>query len=298
MLSAIEASIETIPPELLQEIFKYLDLDDIIKLPPFITSRGLIASHDAFHQLKRVRVSIERESLNKLIQMSLHPVIAENVHVLTVSTDWLPDVKKQQYLEYVWERYYDEIANPLLRHPKLKFSMFDRWLKEKRCSDMSMHDHYRAFRAAVKDQQKLTKSVKAFVFFKDAINHFAKLTTIRIDNFPEEHLRLLLSGGYQYYKLDPQPKSHVIKTLFGVLVTAELDSLRRIEVYGTRGLEYSRLTDFTEDPEEPSTAALMETISALDGSDHDAEKLPKINVLRGKPCKIVFSSSKLTNNEE
>ena len=190
----------TLPSEILQKIFQYLPTMDIFNLPQRLVSRGLTRKQAADHY--EAEIWIERECLEAFVRLSKNSLVARNIYFVRLSLERLHKVGKEDYTEAALEGFETERMNlihkstPKYLKPAPKnvtpsrnidalnnwsFKAFDGLYKNRKTENTSIVQHYKLFRAALRDQKRIKEDGEAIVLLEKAIRNLPKLSRIYID---------------------------------------------------------------------------------------------------------------------
>ena len=94
---------DSLPAELLSTVIELLSDNDVLNLPPIITSRGLTSAAALARYGSIVNVWLEVGCSKRLARIARHQRIANHVTELRFTLDRLQKVSPREYLESQWD---------------------------------------------------------------------------------------------------------------------------------------------------------------------------------------------------
>ena len=216
--------IDSLPTELLPNVFENLSNDDIFNMPPDWISSGFTESQ-AQALLGTMYVSLEKSSLTRLERIICHPDLARYVHRLTLHDERVKEITAYNYLHSHWSTHYQGWGFYLPKYPS--FASYIQMAQEQISGQSSVAAKYGKYRMLLKEQQLVEERQDDIRILSKAFDVLPNLEVVSVDNSRQHRVKKTLGDAWC-----DDLKEHCIANcgshLMEVLFRAMSNSVRKV----------------------------------------------------------------------
>ncbi|KAM0797540.1 hypothetical protein BDR22DRAFT_975233 [Usnea florida] len=164
--------IESLPTELLTNVFENLSNDDILNMPPNWISSGLTESQ-AQALLRTMYISLEKSCLTRLEGIVCHPKLARHIHKFILHDERVKDITAWKYLHSLWSTQNGAMGS---------FANYIKVAREQISGDSSVTVKFGKYRMLLKEQQMVEERQDDVRILSKAFDLLPNLKAVSMDN--------------------------------------------------------------------------------------------------------------------
>ena len=185
--------IDSLPTELLPNVFENLSKDDILNMPTHWISSGFTESQ-AQALLGTMYVSLEKNSLTRLDRIICHPDLARHTHRLILHDERVKDIAAYKYLHSHWSTHHQGWGFFKPKYPS--FASYIQMAQEQISGDLSVAAKFGKYRMLLKEQQMVEERQDDVRILSKAFDLLPNLKVVSVDNSDQRRVKKTLRDAW------------------------------------------------------------------------------------------------------